>query len=74
MSHLPGHRPAEHRVERECTECRQIDDHPRHVTMQFERHMDCCAALGCATCAKVVAESSGKQGAELVAHITGGAS
>lgn len=74
MSHRPGHRPAEHRVERNCDCCGQIDDHPRHVTLRSEKHMDCCAAEGCQTCAKVVAESGGKQGAELVAHITGGAS
>lgn len=72
MSHRPGHRPAEHRIERHCDACGQIDNHPRHVTVKRDRHMDCCAEVGCDTCSGQLAKADGKQGDDLVGHLTGG--
>lgn len=46
------HRPAEHRVERECEVCGKWDRAPRHLYtddngQDHPRHLDCCAAAGC---------------------------
>lgn len=47
--------PAEPRAQRECDECRQIDDLPHHQVVVpedgglavYSRHFACCARRGC---------------------------
>lgn len=59
---------------RGCGVCGRADDHPRHVVGLVNargpapepRHIDCCAAAGCAACAQTVAESEGRTGQALI--------
>lgn len=54
---------------RSCDVCGQQDDHPRHVQGQVVRHLDCCAAQGCAVCTETEAATEGRRGQELVDHL-----
>jgi hypothetical protein len=64
-------------VIRGCAGCDQSDSHPRHVVGVVNRqadpptprHIDCCAATGCAACADTVARSGGKTGQALIDHL-----
>jgi hypothetical protein len=75
-----GHRPAGHRVESYCNGCGQVDDHPKHHTIHEadgqvahqSRHMDCCAADGCAQCAATLTEHGNAHGDQLVKRLTKG--
>ena len=74
-----GMRPQEHRVERFCDACGQVDSDPHHIAGQADgsttdRHIDCCAAAGCAdgSCDTVLAGAGDKRGDALVKHLTGG--
>ena len=57
----------------ECRICNQADNHPKHSHWNgdhwSDRHMDCCAAVGCDSCANVIKDSDGVKGDELRAHI-----
>lgn len=78
----PGHRDPGHRIERDCAECRKVDDHPRHSHWTVregqhvieDRHVDCCAAAGCpdGSCDRVLAEHGPARGLALVAALTRG--
>jgi len=52
-----------------CDECKQVDDHPRHVQKSGIRHLDCCAATGCETCAETEQATEGRRGQELIDHL-----
>jgi hypothetical protein len=75
-----GHRPAEQRVGQDCDACRQVDTDPRHhlrdvvdgQVVDVSRHMDCCAAAGCADCAAVLDKHGNARGDKLVAALTKG--
>lgn len=41
-------------------------------TTSSDRHLDCCAAAGCANCAARIAGADGKTGADLLAHLEKG--
>jgi hypothetical protein len=63
---------------RGCDGCDAVDDHPRHVIYlepgkTAVRHMDCCAANGCATCAAAVKATDGAKGPALLSAINAGA-
>lgn len=60
------------RPTRGCNVCGQVDDHPRHVDVNI-RHIDCCAAAGCATCKATEAATKGERGPALLKAIQGGA-
>lgn len=59
---------------RDCVECGQVDDHPRHVVSMIvegrptvtTRHLDCCAARGCESCAASEEQTAGARGSALV--------
>lgn len=66
------------RVSHDCSACGVIDTDPRHSGLSadgsfFERHMDCCAALGCAICQDVMTRSGNAKGAALINFLTSGA-
>ena len=59
---------------RGCDVCGQSDDHPRHVLGHPDhggtvRHMDCCAAQGCALCAETEAANEVRRGRALIDHL-----
>lgn len=60
-----------------CPECKQADDHPRHVIAgedpSIARHLDCCRNVGCpdGTCNVATAGAEDKRGGELVEHLLG---
>lgn len=71
------------RLVRGCAACGQEDDHPRHTiqivnplgdAVLIDRHMDCCAALGCPICTQVLAGAPEEKthGHALVEHLTSG--
>ena len=69
---------ADERPVRGCDVCGQTDDHPRHVIGHPDhggtvRHMDCCAASGCAVCQATEQRTAGARGGDLLAAIQGGA-
>jgi hypothetical protein len=40
-------------------------------TNSSDRHLDCCAAAGCANCADRIKGAEGKAGADLLTHLVG---
>lgn len=52
-----------------CVDCRQADDHPRHLALDGDHHMDCHAAAGCDLCKVSVQGSGGVTGAAFREHI-----
>jgi hypothetical protein len=78
-----GHRPAEHRIERQCESCGQWDKAPRHIHTDDKgrdhlKHLDCCAADGCpapgdhaAACHNLLARHGHVKNDELVAALRG---
>lgn len=64
---------------RSCDACGQVDDHPRHLIYDpanngdTTRHLDCCAAAGCESCAEQLAAApeTARHGQSLIDHLTG---
>jgi len=63
---------------RGCAVCGQRDTHPRHVVGILNRpgvgpptpkHLDCCAAAGCALCQQTMREAGGRTGQDLIDHL-----
>jgi len=61
-----------------CGVCGQTDNHPKHFfTLNAqsgegtERHMDCCAPLGCPLCATARKDAGDKTGREFQLHLHG---
>lgn len=76
MSHPPGQRPPEHRVDQYCSSCKQYDKHPRHVYVKsfseiVYKHFDCCRNDGCPNghCDAMMRESGGARGDNLIAFL-----
>lgn len=65
---------------RGCDACGQEDDHPRHHIYDptnngdSMRHLDCCAAAGCESCAAQLAAApkTARHGQALIDHLTSG--
>lgn len=52
-----------------CVDCRQADDHPRHLAIDGDHHMDCHAAKGCGVCAVSVRGAEGVTGDAFREHV-----
>lgn len=59
----------------ECHMCNQVDNHPKHSFLTridapwTERHYDCCASVGCESCANKIKDAGVVKGDELRAHL-----
>jgi hypothetical protein len=65
--------PEEHRIERYCYGCRQIDSDPMHIyvkdfTQIVYKHFDCCRNDGClnGACDVILQEAGGARGRDLI--------
>lgn len=62
---------------RGCAECGQRDTHPRHVVgivnartaPPTPKHLDCCAAAGCALCQQTMRDVGGRTGQNLIDYL-----
>lgn len=59
-----------------CGMCQQVDNHPKHGFVlnaqtgeETRRHLDCCASVGCPSCALQIKDAGGIQGHELREHL-----